>query len=232
MPCVVTNLTQGQVNASQGSYTTASVTITKKRLATLEVWHRGGEGIACSGWTQIATRSDGTSNNNSVTLFRRMSETDITGTHTITFTANPARCGWSICETRYCDTSGTNGSGAIVQHATADNGGGGTSITVTLAAFSSANNATFGTFVSGQDGGHIPGVGFTELAEQIVGGSWDRCVGSTEWKDTNDTTVDVILAYSAGCGIAIEIKYADEAAAGVVGKSVRVLQAIKRASQW
>jgi hypothetical protein len=111
---------------------------------------------------------------------------------------------WSIVEFGGVDTSGTNGSGAIVQSATNINETFNTGMTVTLGAFSSASNATYGglwTYTS-TSGGITPGSGFTELGESIR----VRDTIETEWKSTNDTTVDGTWASSQSEGIAIEIK--------------------------
>lgn len=213
MPITVAHLTDGATNASQGSYETASISLSAGKLGLCTVFSRGGAGAAISGWTLIDWRTCGTGNGSTVWLFRRLGSAS-SGALTITFTSNPSRCGWCVDEFSSVDTGGTNGSGAIVQSATADNGGGNSSTTVTLAAFGSADNAAFGAFASYSADAYGAGSGFSVLANVDAGGSWDKLRGFAEWRDSNDTSVDATQSYSAGSGVAVEIKYAAPAASG------------------
>lgn len=118
---------------------------------------------------------------------------------------------WSIDQFTNVDTSGTNGSGAVVQSAQAailDNSGTpATSLTVTLGAFSSSNNATFGVLASEFAGSEAPGSGFTQLGFTDNTPDTDLRLLS-EWQATNDTSVDFSFSGpNVGFGgIAIEIK--------------------------
>ena len=146
-----------------------------------------------------------------VTMFRAMGASPTTGTTTIDFGGQTQTdIDWIVDEQTGMDTSGTNGSGAVVQNAT--NVVLGTSITVTLAAFGSAANATYGGFAGGSDAVGNPltvGTGFTLIKIK------DRV--ATEFRSDNDTTVDMTVTTTASLGgIAIEVK-----AGGRASKNIR-----------
>ena len=105
------------------------------------------------------------------------------------------------------DTSGTSGSGAIVQSNNATSAGA-TTLTVTLAAFGSADNASFGIFAHNATELTTPGTDFTELSD--VGAT--QAGSETEWK-LGDTDPVASWATSSACAaLGVEIK---AAAAGV-----------------
>lgn len=118
---------------------------------------------------------------------------------------------WAIDEFTGEDTSGTNGSGAIVQTAVnaVDQGAAGP-LVVTLAAFGSAGNAAFGAFGDNGGAGYAVGSGFTALGTDTAGA---RAL-HTEYKASSDTTVDFTWSSTdtAFQAIAIEIKAASGAA--------------------
>jgi hypothetical protein len=108
------------------------------------------------------------------------------------------------------DTSGTDGSGAVVQSVT-NSGTPLSSLTVTLAAFGSVDNATYGTFsTNGNVTGWTPGSGFTLIHEQA--NATDGPSFATEFRADNDTSVDATQPGSGDMGgIAVEIKAASAA---------------------
>ena len=118
-----------------------------------------------------------------------------TGAVTFDFGANSqTTCEWVIDEFAGTDTSGTNGSGAIVQSASqayqpvsAD------PFTVTLAAFASANNGTYGVSTSDRGVVQSVGSGFTQVGSSGVSGVGAMSTMS-EFVSTNQTTV----AFNAG----------------------------------
>lgn len=162
-------------------------------------------------WVQIASRAfwpDSTNFWNAVYIFRALGASPTTGQLTVSAgSVDIWSWAYSWVECTGMDTSGTNGSGAIVQ--SASNAATGLSLTVTLAAFASANNATYGAFGSGNDFGnivtHTPGTGFTELHDTYA----EFCGLGTQWRNDNDTSVDHTISNPAGSefigGIAIEI---------------------------
>lgn len=115
------------------------------------------------------------------------------------------------------DTTGSNGANAIVQSATQLLTGSNTSITITLGAFSDVNNATWGVVGVNSALGITEGSGFTQL---------DYHAGNqtlqTEWKSTNDTSVDFSWASNADKknGAAIELKIAPTGTGAAGGYSL------------
>ena len=100
-----------------------------------------------------------------LTIFRAMSAAPGSGPITITFAGNQSHAQWIVSQWDGVETSGTNGSGAIVQTASnaADvvNGLG-----VTLSAFGDAANVAYGVFgVTSNVAAVTPGSGFGEIAE-------------------------------------------------------------------
>lgn len=209
-------LTSGNDTSNISTYTTASQTPTTGRLVLATVVNSKGttpdtptltgNGLT---WVQVATVTFGTIATpvKRVTLFRAMG-TASAGTVAIDFGGvNQTGCAWAFAEFAGTDTSGTNGSGAIVQSVT-NNVDSAASLTVTLAAFGSVNNATFGGFGNSDSADMTIGTGFTAIG--ATGFATPNARVFQEWKTANDTSVDANAA--AGTpnfgGIAIEIKAA------------------------
>ena len=208
MPVLITHKTTDRLASASLTYTTASVTIPAGELALIAVNSDvnavvptvSGLGMT---FVQHSTSSGGT-NNIRITLFRALSLSDQTGTITITFssTSNLGGCGWSVVSCASCDQSGVDGAGAIVQAAT-NNANGTNNLTVTLAAFSSADNATFSCVTLNGNGSITPGTGFTELGEDD-----DTRSIQSQWRNDNDTTSTWTFSSNfVSAGIAIELKY-------------------------
>lgn len=222
MAIAATNLTTVAGGLSVTSYTTASTSPGANNLELLWVYS-----IAATApniptitwnsatWTQIDTQLD-SAGTRRLTLFRSLTASPTSGTGTIDFgvQAQLGAC-WSYVEYTGIDTSGTNGAGAIVQSAKNNSAGNATSLTVTLAAFSSASNATAAGFgiplnTAGQP---AVGSGFTATG-QANQSSTNTAIGS-EFNSGNDTTVDMNAGAASipWTGIAVEIKQATVAAA-------------------
>ena len=222
LPISATNLTSG-ADETDGPWTTASITPGANRLilAAFYARHAGGTPSASlSGngltWVQIANINWAPAAAITLYLFRSMGASPSTGAITISFGAAVVHGVWIVDEIASVDTTGTNGSGAVVQSAT--NSADAASLTVTLAAFGSADNGTYGTFAQGGSQTITPGTGFTELAEIAPA---NGLAMNTEWRNDNDTTVDASWAVGTLCGgIAIEIKFA---AAGGATTPLRTL---------
>jgi hypothetical protein len=211
------DLTSGTTETNGSSQATASVTPTANRLILAVCANRSTSGDAAvttatgNGltWVSIATLIFGESGNNRVrlTIFRSMGASPSAGA--ITFDAGGTTqetWGWSITEFAGIDTGGTNGSAAVVQSATQQETSSVTTSTVTLAAFGSANNATFGVIGRNKNNeSFTPGSGFTEIHDLTTA---SESLGvATEWRNDNDTTVDGSWASSVKAGgVAIEIK--------------------------
>ena len=228
-----TALTSGADGTNQTSKATASITPAGNELievafevgfissfdTTPPVPDVTGNGITYTLEKSVAHWIDSGSNYwNALYLFRGMAASPSTGAITIDFGATTMDAiAWSVSTKGNVDTSGTNGSGAIVQSVTAT-AESATSAAVTLAAFGSANNATAGYFGQGTTGGasrvFTQGTGFTEIHE--TGNTYAYV--ATEWRVDNDTSIDG--SYDATCsgmgGIAVEIKAAATITSGAI----------------
>lgn len=221
MAVSISNLTASYSTGTISSAVTASISPSSNALILLSVMSRRGDStepsvptVTGNGLTWVNITSiyydTASTSRKKLSLFRAMGSSPTSGTVTIDFSGeNQTDIFWTIDEATNVDTSGTNGSGAVVQSATAkEDAGDGGLLTVTLGAFSSTNNATYGTFTSDNGGGSAitVGSGFTLLNEQHPVGLQETL---TEWNVGNDTTVDATTPSSAGqCtgGIAVEIK--------------------------
>lgn len=207
MPVTATNLTANGSTSTASSYNTASITPSSNNLVFAFVKNDGGsqETASLSGnsltWVQVATVTIGATAR--VSLFRALGASPTGGAVTISFGANQTSCDWVIDQFANVDTTGTNGSGAVVQSATNSDTSTTTSLTVTLAAFGSINNATYGGFRSGS--AISAGSGFT-----IVGSDGVSEYESSEFRNDNATSVNATWASdpSFHAGIAAEIKFA------------------------
>lgn len=206
MAITATNLTSGADAVDRSSYTTASISPSSNKLVLLAVASSAtpnsisGNGIT---WTSVTsvTQSFWTIN-----LYRGMVSSPSSGTITIGFSGSVNQCAWSVDEFTNIDKTGTHGSGAIVQTSTAADGGTDSGITATLSAFSNTNNATYGAVFSVVPVTISVGSGFTQLGSANAPTEIEI---KTEWKDSNDTTVDFSWgsASSDKAVIAAEIKH-------------------------
>lgn len=208
---------------STSSITTASVTPGANRLELLVVSIRNGNSInptapTISGngltWVQIGNGNfdNSSTSRRTVYLFRSMGASPTTGAITITLGEIETDVCYLLDEVSGVDTSGTNGSGAIVQSlAGVDLSGTATSLTITLPSGITAGNAVYGAF--GTDGSMIPtaGSGLTLLGN-VASASNESA--QSEYKIVGQTTVNMTFGGTVGVGgIAVEIKAAGGAAA-------------------
>ena len=218
MAIVGTNLTSGANDSGTDSESTASISPTGNSLILAAVSSRRGDTttpaaptVSGNGltWVQINTIAydESSSSQRRLTVFRALGASPSTGTITFTFPGNQTDVAWSIDEFSGVDTSGTNGSGAIVQSAVnEDEAASSNSLTVTLSAFGSANNATYGTFATSGVQTPTAGTGFAILANATINA---RQQTITEWRNDNDRSVDISFPLDEQMGgIAIEIKAA------------------------
>ena len=209
-----TVLTSGYSATAGTVFTTASISPAANALIEIEIL--GGDGGSDARVPDSVTGASLTFDNvvgvlndgtyNYLNKRRAMSASPGSGVVTITFPIVHEACGWIIKEWTGVDTSGTNGSGAIVQSASNfQNTPLVTTGSVTLAGFGSADNAVSACFSVNKIGAITNEAGYTELADfEIVG--WDTRLQS-EWKIGEDTspscTWDVAGKYG---GLAVEIK--------------------------
>lgn len=144
-----------------------------------------------------------------ITIFRAMGSSPSTGATTFDFGGQTQTgASWIVDTFTGMDTGGTNGSAAVVQSVTNKDEPGGTTLTVTLAAFGSSSNATYGFFASADGNAtNTAGSGFTEVAEWITNSTEVGVSMATEFRADNDTSVDYTWSTSGGQygGIAVEI---------------------------
>jgi hypothetical protein len=202
-------ITAGNDSTDSATYTTASITLKAGRLyiASIENSH-GTSASAVSAITGGPTFSAApatsttlyNTNLNRISIWTAVPTVDYTGTLTIAFGGTTQTgCVWAINEFSGVDTSTNNG---IVQSAV----GTGSSVTplATLAAFGSANNATFQCHGHAAATSTAPGTGFTELSDTTTATPAQAL--ETEWTVANDTTADATITSAAWGAVAVEIK--------------------------
>ena len=216
--CAILSNSTGSSNTDATTYATNSVTLVANRLYLLFVSHRTASGPATAatasqtGATWEAVTSQGFNNDDTtgvqrLTALRTLVASNATDNVDIAFGGQTQTvASWGILECSGVDTSGTNGSGAIVNTEVGITTGG-PSLTLTFDAYSDSNNrpvvsfATNATAVTGMDD-----LDWTQLFEAAPS---DGAYISIGWRDaTDDTTVS--QATSAGNadfgGIGIEVK--------------------------
>jgi protocatechuate 3,4-dioxygenase beta subunit len=189
-------LTAGNNAVNQKVYVTASIAPAPNALVTVAVLnHRSSAAITptlsgggMSSWTQVVSVDFDpiSSPRRRLTIFRALSPSPGSGPITITFTNNVSNAQWIVSQWTGVETSGVNGSGAIVQSGSSRSDGS-TGLAVALNAFARANNVAYGVVgVSGSGPAVTPGNGFAEIAEQPSG---ESSALETEWT-TSDNTID------------------------------------------
>jgi len=212
MTVTASSLTNSYDNVDRTSYTTASISPSSNKLLLLAVYTRIGASVVVptsvtgNGLTWVLVAEVGTGTHN-LSVWRAMGASPSAGTVVIDYSGvTQTGCAWEICEFTGMDTSGTNGSGAIVQ-SVATAFASATSAEVTLAAFGSADNATFGCFGKADNEAITQGTGFTSLSNPF--GGTPVATMLTEFRNDNDTSVDASWVSSAASrGIGVEIKAA------------------------
>jgi hypothetical protein len=187
-----------------------SVTTTPPGTPTLT-----GNGLT---WVQVATVTWGTIATplRRTTLFRAMGAAPATDQVTIDFgTGNTQTgCFWSIIQFGNVDTSGTNGSGAVVQAVTGrtDSAPSGTGLTITLAALGDVSNATAGGFSNAINSSTSisAGAGYTASTNRYEANPSHS--QRAEWRAAGSTTVNVTQSATSNIGgIGVEIRSAPSA---------------------
>jgi hypothetical protein len=222
MAVSIANLTSGSDPTSTTSWSTASITPTANNLILISFVLRNGSSVnptvsSVTGnsltWVLVNSinyDSSGTSRRTKF-VYRALGSSPTSGAVTITAGETDSGAIWTVDQFSGVDTSGTNGSGAIVQSATnKDEAASSSTLTVTLSAFSSSANATFGVFASA-DGNDTTtaGTGFSKIGDVASTNANVAIRLTSEFKSTNDTSVDMTFLTAGQIGgIAIEIKAA------------------------
>ena len=212
----ITNLTTGTDETAGSTATTASVAPASMCLQLLTIAPRPG--------ANDTTVTQPTATGNSLTwepvigiamndaagtkwqkvfLLRSMGASPTAGTIAIDFAGQSQdNIVWVLDQVCGVDKTGSNGAGAVVQSATNQDLAGGTTLTVTLGAFTSVKNATYGTFGIRSTGTTTVGSGFGDNVDAATSST----AVSTEFRADNDTTVDMTFGTSSKLGgIAVEI---------------------------
>jgi hypothetical protein len=149
----------------------------------------------------------------SLHVYRVLPGSNTTGTITATYGATQDRAEWNVVQCSGIDTSGTNGSGAIVQSAT-NSTLSATSLAVTLSAYGNANNRPVAAFRVSDNVTIVEE--WTQLSEDSSGAGSTM---SSQWKNaTDDTTPSMSYTGPARViiGVAVEVKAAGTGGAGCI----------------
>jgi len=222
---IALNVLDGGSNAYNSPFDSASISPTADALVLLCINHDSDSdptSVAGNGLTWVKVTHVTYAGHRS-TIFRAMGSSPSSGVVSWN-NPNSAAESYSIFEFTGVDTSGSNGSGAIVQIANSVGDGGGSppyTYTVTLAAFGNVDNATLGVFGCRSNHSGAVGSGFT----YIYDGSGDTRAVVTEYKLSNDTVVDYTNNDTAWLDhgfLALEIKAAAAAAASNLGTKINI----------
>jgi hypothetical protein len=161
-------------------------------------------------WVQIATVTFGTIASATIraTLFRALGAGPTNGATTADFAGvNQTGAHVFVGQFRFADTTGTNGSGAIVQ-STTNRADSGANPVITLSALASARNGVFGWLGNAVNG--FGGTNETNWSEDYDGGYNTPATGgyATHISPTSDNTVNVTMTAANWGGIAVEVKAA------------------------
>lgn len=128
------------------------------------------------------------------------------GTITTTWSGSVSQNMFVLAEFTGTDTSGTDGSGAIVQTNTGQSTEPATSLSITLTGASSSN-ATYGAFaVALANTSMTVGSGYTRII--LAGIASEVTTLDTEWKSVGSSTVNETFTSGNAAGAAVEIKAA------------------------
>ncbi len=208
-----THLTTARDTTDAQIYTTASITPSANHLVLAWVVNRHATAadtvtLSSNGltWVQVntVTFNGGLAR---LTLFRAMGASPSAGAVTVTVAGSDnIGAAWSISQYANVDTSGTNGSGAVIQSVTANSvTTADTSLSITLAALGQSINATAGGFsvLLNSATAITPGAGYTELAEATFDTPPTNI--QSQWRATGSTTVNVTNTSGVIGGIGVEI---------------------------
>lgn len=235
-----TNVVNFQDSTNATTYTTGSWTPVANRLYLLAIISSGTfrtvssftEGTGLN-WVSVATTGAFNTSYN-VSVYRAMKSSGLgAGTTAVTLSGTASRGQIVITEFDGVDTSGTDGSGAVVQSNTGILGSAGTSLSITLSSGIGAGNATFGVVANNLsvDNGISPGSGYTELTDlHVTTPASEAQETETEWKATGTTTVDWTFTSSVAGGVGVEVKAA--AVAAKTPSPVVVGQGVMRSTTW
>lgn len=201
-------LTTGSSTSNVASYTTASISPTPGRLVLVAVLATVGSGtvdVTLAGcgltWTKVEQTPAAA---RTVHLFRAMGA-PTSGALTITGSTSMTSALWQAVEFNGVDTSGTNGSGAIVQSVNTRPGSA-TSVTVPFNAAIDTTNSVYGA------------VGVAVQESPAVGGAPWTLIGTTT---QSAPTSGLLVEFAATARQEIAASWTTAAAAFVVGAEIK-----------
>lgn len=218
--CLITGtvLTSGNSDSGSSTHNTASVSPSANRLVIVQAAAYVGAttppaSLTATGNSLTYVAIDSTAGTSASwgdwrhTVFRAMGASPTAGAITINV-GMASYVGWHVMEFAGIDTSGTNGSGAIVQ--SDNNAGTGTAASGALSAFGdAANNVTFHSCSAGRGGGSSDSITFPTLTTtlaQVKFGFSDQMIRGG-WQVGQDTSPDATISVSQGWStISFEIK--------------------------
>ncbi len=212
-----TVLTAGNNLINQQIYTTAAIAPAPNTLVTVAVMGQRAYGASptptvsgggMTAWVPVATVAFDPvgAPTRRLTVFRAMSAAPGNGPLTITFSGNQSNCQWIVSQWAGVETSGVNGSGAIVQTGSSQ-GDAVSGLTVPLAAFGNSEDVAYGVF--GVRSGTLavtPSAGFTEIGEQLSAESTPSDL-EAEW-GLNLNTIAATWTNLNGGALGVELKAA------------------------
>lgn len=205
------NLTANGNTSSLSSYTTASITPTANNLILVSVASNSVSATAniptvtgAGGtWVLVGSSIDG-GNIRRVSIFRDLTASPGSGILTIDFAGQAQNnCHWSVDQFSNTDTSGTHGSGAIVQAVSGTQASTpSTGFSLSLAPLGSPSNAAFGYIRNNSANTINPGTGFTELSEVMTSVEAEYGINQTNvswtWASQSPDIVAEALEIKAG----------------------------------
>lgn len=202
-------LTSGGSSVDGTSISTASVSPTGNALVLAAVHAVAGGGgpstptATGNGLTWVEVDTADCDANRRLTVFRAMGASPSAGAITFDFGATShTSFTWAVVQFTNVDTSGTNGSGAVVQ-AVPDTAAASTTITGTLAALESANNVHAAFVGLDIQTAITADADFGELAQETIGNGNQRLQAASA---VNETACTPTYATADACIVSVEVK--------------------------
>lgn len=211
MALVATNLTSGgNIPSGSTTFVTASITPTANALVLLWITneHLAGTPAVISSVTGCSLTWESIDNVNygsncRLSLYRTLGASPTTGAVTVTYPSSEWSAVWSIEQITGVSTSGSNGSGAIIQSAQASDGTTGNTLTVTLGAMAAGSMDMCGWSFNINDVTFSAGGGWTQLASPQIARPIQIL---TAYNTTGDNTATATSTNGGSRGgIAVEI---------------------------
>lgn len=224
MAIAVSNITAARIadSVDRSSYTSGSFTPVADRLYLLVVLLRGDTVSSVSTTTGLAFTSvqSATTSTQKLYVYRALKSSGLgSGTYTVNETSGTGTgCIALLLEVTGMDTSGSDGSGAIVQSPKNDPDTNATAGTVTFSAASAAGNRFFAatSHQANEATTHDSGGGWTEIDDQTIATPTNGLEAQWHATDTSDTVANASWTTSSRwAAIGVEVKAAASAAAGL-----------------